>query len=188
MNKPMTGIKVAVLVANGFDQKQMTGVQRALVAQGASVKIISTDNGLVNGWDGNSWGHNFAVDAMLNTALGVDYDAVVIPGGQRSLDKLKLTAHTKRFIGSFMAAQKPVAVMGDGASLMAQVEMIAGRTVAGSANIQAIAVNAGATWSSDAVCYDGNMMSGACEGESLDAFIKALIPHFTQTTMLEQAA
>jgi len=188
MNKPMVGTKVAVLVGNGFDQKQMTAVQRALVAQGASVKIISTDNGLVNGWDGQGWGHNFAVDALLNTALGVDYACLVIVGGQRSLDKLKLTAHTKRFIGSFMAAQKPVAVMGDAPILMAHVEQLSGRMIAGAEPARLVATKAGATWSEDVICYDGNMMSGACGNDTVDEFAKAVITHFMNQNTMDQAA
>lgn len=70
MVKSMTGFKIAVLAANGFDEKDLTLAQRALVDAGASVKIVSTDQGLVNGWDGRGWGHNYAVDAQINTALG----------------------------------------------------------------------------------------------------------------------
>jgi protease I len=188
MNKPMVGTKVAILVANGFDQKQMTAVQRAMVAQGASVKIISTDNGLVNGWDGEGWGHNFAVDAPLNTALGVDYACLVVVGGQRSLDKLKLTAHTKRFIGSFMSAQKPVAIMGDAPMLMAHVEHASGRHMTGTETSKMMATKAGALWSDDAICFDGNIMSCACAAEHMEEFIKTMVSHFQQNAQIPQAA
>jgi protease I len=116
--KSLTGQKIAILAANGFDEADMIAAQRALVAAGATMRLVSSDNGLVNGWDGKGWGHNFPVDAALNTALGVDYDALVIIGGQRSFDKLKMTAHTKRFVGSFMMAQKPVVAFGDAAEIL----------------------------------------------------------------------
>lgn len=118
MSKPLSGVKIAILVANGFEEADMTATQRALVAAGAHAKIISPEPGLVNSWTGQAWGHHFAIDAQLNAALGADYAMLVIPGGQRSVDKLKLTAHTKRFINSFMAAQKPVAVWGNAAQTM----------------------------------------------------------------------
>ncbi len=120
--KTLLGNKVAILAANGFDEADMIAAQRALAAAGATVRLVSSDNGLVNGWDGKGWGHNFPVDAALNTALGVDYDGLVIIGGQRSYDKLKLTAHTKRFIGSFMTAQKPVVAMGDAAEVLIEAD------------------------------------------------------------------
>jgi hypothetical protein len=122
MSKPLLGMKVVILVANGFDEADMTATQRALMAAGANARIVSPELGLVNSWNGESWGHHFAIDTGLNAALGADYAMLVIPGGTRSIDKLKLTAHTKRFIGSFMAAQKPVAVWGGAMPIMTFIE------------------------------------------------------------------
>lgn len=188
MSKPMIGTKVAVLVAGGFDQTHLTAIQRALIEAGAAVRLVSPDQGLVNGWDGENWGHNFAVDATLNTALGVDYGCLVVPGGRRSLEKLKLTAHTRRFIGSFMAAMKPVAVMGDAVNLMAMSEQLAGRTVAGATECQEAAEKAGAEWSKDVVCVDGALMTGSCEADTLKAYVEALIEHFVHSSMMDQQA
>ncbi|MCB1530084.1 MAG: DJ-1/PfpI family protein [Rhodospirillales bacterium] len=188
MVKSMTGFKIAVLAANGFDEKDLTLAQRALVDAGASVKIVSTDQGLVNGWDGRGWGHNYAVDAQINTALGVDYDALVLPGGQRSLDKLKLTAHTKRFIGSFMAAMKPVAVMGEALQLMADAAHLADRKVAGPDFCRARVEEAGGTWSGEDVCIDHALISGACDAETKEAFVQAMAAHFERHMALSEAA
>lgn len=126
-------MKVAILVANGFDEADMTATQRALIGAGAFAKIISPEPGLVNSWTGQAWGHHFAIDAALNNALGADFSMLVIPGGQRSADKLKLTAHTKRFINSFMAAGKPVAVWGNAAQTidLAGANIGAGNVIAG---------------------------------------------------------
>ena len=118
MSKPLTGIKIAILAANGFDQTQFTAAQRALMNAGATLKVVSPDQGLVNGWEGNAWGHHFAVDQGLSTALGVDYDMLVVPGGPCSMDKLKTTAHTKRFLNSFMTSMKPVVMFEDAVSLL----------------------------------------------------------------------
>jgi len=96
-------------------------------------KPLSGEAGLVNSWTGENWGHHFAIDVQLNTALGADYSMLVIPDGTRSLDKLKLTAHTKRFIGGFMAASKPVAVWDGAKQVMAHVgaDMDAGNVITG---------------------------------------------------------
>jgi protease I len=119
MSKSLQGLKIALLVANGFDQNDFTDVQKALIAANASVKVISPDQGLVNGWEGQGWGHHFPVDQVLSTALGADYDMLVVPGGSRSLEKLKTTAHTKRFVNSFINAEKPVAMLCDAVDMLA---------------------------------------------------------------------
>ena len=172
MSKSMIGVKIAVLAANGVDQHDLTAVQKAFTAKGAAVRLISPDQGLVNGWDGSNWGHNFAVDAQLNTALGVDYDALIIPGGQRSMDKLRLTAHTKRFVGSFMAAMKPVGVMGDALQIMAATEQLPGKKVAGPDMMKDTAVNAGAFWEDQTVCQDANLMTSQTGESARNALIE----------------
>ncbi|NQZ13340.1 MAG: DJ-1/PfpI family protein [Alphaproteobacteria bacterium] len=190
MQKPLVGTKVAVLVANGFEETQFIAMQRRLQEMGASLKIISTNQGLVNGWNGSGWGHNFAVDAQLNTALGVDYDALVIPGGSRSMEKLKLTAHTRRFIGSFMAAQKAVAVMDDALHLMAFAEQLDGHTVAGNDDMRSMATQAGASWEDAPMYVDGSMLTGRCDADNMDAFMEAMKDVFMggMNNMMDQAA
>jgi len=129
MSNALVGTKIAVLVANGFNEVQMTAFQRAFQKKGANVRVISMDSGLVNGWTGEEWGHHYASDAVLNSALAVDYDILLVPGGQRSVEKLKLTGHTKRFIGGFVAGEKPCAVLDDAASLLFHTGLAAGKTI-----------------------------------------------------------
>lgn len=170
MIKPLTGTKIAVLVANGFEEKSFLDAQKMMLELGATLRIISTNQGLVNGWEGSGWGHNYAVDAPLNTALGVDYAALIVPGGQRSLDKLKLTAHTRRFIGSFMAAEKPVAVMGDAVMLMAMCEQITDIKVSGPESCQEMCEQNGAEWMGSTMQMSGNMLTGVCNGENQEQY------------------
>ena len=186
--KPLAGTKIAVLVANGFDEKSFLAAQKMMIEMGATLKIISTNQGLVNGWDGHAWGHNYAVDAQLNTALGVDYDAVVIPGGERSLEKLKMTAHTRRFIGSFMAANKPTIVMGDAVMLMAHAEQLDGREVAGPEECRTFATQQGATWADNAITVDNAMVSGLCDDEHQADYMSAMQDILVGNSQMEQAA
>jgi len=126
--------KIAILLANGFDEKTFLMMQRMVLDMGGNLHIISTNNGLVNGWAGQNWGHNYTVDAPLNTALGVDYDGLIMVGGERSNEKLMTTAHTKRFIGSMMMANKPVIAISDALDIMAHAGQLDGKsTIDGSA-------------------------------------------------------
>lgn len=187
MMKSLTGTKIAVLIANGFEEKIFLAAQKMMLEMGATIRVISTNQGLVNGWDGNAWGHNYAVDASLNTALGVDYDVVMIPGGQRSIEKLKLTAHTRRFIGSFMAANKPVMVMGDAVALMAHAEQLDGKTVAGPDDMRSLVTQQGAEWSEEPMMIDGMMLSGKVDGEHHEAYLEAMHNMMSKADM-DQAA
>lgn len=160
MTKALLGQKLAVLVANGFCEKDLTEMQRALLKTGANVRIIGMDQGLVNSWNENGWGLNFAADQMLSEALGANFSMLVIPGGQRSVDKLKLTAHTRRFIGSFLDARKPVVAFDQAVDLVAFAQRINGRTVTGPENLKEEITAAGGTWAQEAFVIDGNLMTG----------------------------
>ena len=189
MAKTLQSQKIAVLISNGFNENEFLMIQKAMIAEGAVLKLVSTDSGLVNGWDGKGWGHNFAVDAQLNTALGIDYDAMIVVGGQRSLDKLKLTAHSRRFIGSFMAAMKPVICMGDAVQLLAHTDHVSGKTVSGPEAKKGMVETAGAVWSNDPMMMDGLLLTGDVEGDKLPAFVAAAVDMMVQNvSTLKQAA
>ncbi|MCB9991276.1 MAG: DJ-1/PfpI family protein [Rhodospirillales bacterium] len=188
MKKNLLGVKVALLMANGFSEQDMTTAQKALIEAGANVRIISPENGLVNGWDGSGWGHHFAVDAQLSTALGADYMMLVVPGGQRSIDKLNLTGHTKRFVSSFMTAGKPVVFMDDALHLLILTDNIKGRTVAGPAQMGDVVMQAGGLWDDSGLYVDGNMMTGAVTDENRRDFVSRIMDHFASQMEAEQAA
>lgn len=188
MMKPLSGTKIAVLIANGFEEKGFLAAQKMMIEMGATIRIISTNQGLVNGWDGAAWGHNYAVDAPLNTALGVDFDALIVPGGSRSIEKLKMTAHTRRFISSFMAANKPVMVMADAIILMAYAEQLDGCKVSGPEECRQFATSQGAEWSEDALTVDKNMLSGILEDDHANEFFSTMQDMLLQHCHMEQAA
>lgn len=177
MNKTLYGVKVALLAANGFSQDDMIAAQKAMIAAGANMRIVSPENGLVNGWDGVTWGHHFAVDAPLGTALGADYSVLVIPGGQRSVEKLNLTAHTKRFISSFLDAGKPIIIMDNALHILMLTGQMKDRTVSGPAELHDVVLQAGGNWSDDEICRDGGLMTGAVTAENRAHFISEMIAH-----------
>jgi protease I len=160
MSKPLSGQKIAILVANGFDEVDMTHAQRALAALGATLKIISTENGLVNSWTGTSWGHHFPTDGNVSSMLAADYDALYVPGGSRSLAKLKDNAHCRRITRSFFDAGKPMMFLGCAVELLAVSERATGCTVSGDAASEAVLVEAGATWTTEDTSVQGFLATG----------------------------
>lgn len=116
----LNGKKVLILVSNGVEEAAMSVVQRDLLKEGATIKTIGTEPGLVNSWNGatNNWGLYFPVDIQINQALGSDFDLLVVPGGSRSIAKLSENPHAERIIGSFVAARKPVCMMDEAVQLL----------------------------------------------------------------------
>ncbi len=175
MQKPLAGMNAAILVANGFNELEMTSFQRAILEAGGSPHIISVENSLVNGWRDTSWGLNHPVGKHLSDALAADYDLLVIPGGARSHEKLKTTAHTRRFVGGFMAAYKPVLAMGDSVRLMAQIGLLNGLMVSGPEAVKEDVVKEGAVWSENAPVIHHNLFSQEMTSENQAEMIAGFI-------------
>lgn len=171
--KRLSGKKVAIIVANGFQETHMTEVQKALTQQGCGSAVISNEVGVVNGWHEDSWGHNFFVDSGLNKVLPSQYDALLVPGGERSVHSLTLNAHAKRILKGMIDSGKPVGLLGRGPLLLVAAECAAGRSVTGNAVIEDGMKQAGAVWADDvAVASDSGVLTGAGR-EDLEAFIEA---------------
>jgi len=180
MSHSLSGYKVAIVVGNGFHQNDLTDMQKAVMAQGGTPRIISCETGLVNGWVEGGWGHNFAVEEPLSTALGSDFDALVIPGGERSIQKLKLTPHSKRFLNSFFNAGKPLALMDEAVSILAHSDHMAGKTMTAPAVMKDMVVAAGAVWDDNNISMDDHLMSVTLTDETRADVIGSIIAFFAE--------
>jgi putative intracellular protease/amidase len=155
----LAGKTIAILVANGFEEVMMTEPQRALLGAGAALKLVSPEQGLVNGWHGQAWGHYFPIDIALSGALAADFDALIVPGGLRSIEKLAASAHAKRFLRGFIDAGKPVAALGEAARLLIAADRAAGRTIAGEQGQAEALETAGARPSDEALAIDRTLLT-----------------------------
>src|SRR5437764_9116289 len=88
MKTRLDGKRVAILVANGFEQVELTGPQEALEAAGAETQIVSPQEKHVWGWEheDEDWGSKFKVDVPLAEASARNFDALLLPGGVMNPD------------------------------------------------------------------------------------------------------
>lgn len=170
----LAGLKVALLIANGFNETEFSEIQRALLKAGAHIKTISTEKTLANGWLDNGWGHYFPVDQHISDALASDFDALVLTGGERSVAKLMGNPHSKRIIGHFFDAMKPLAAFNEAVTLLTLTGKLEGRTVtADKADPQMAA--AGARVTDDVTTMDGNLLT--IQSHEARLLIEALTQH-----------
>jgi protease I len=134
----------------------------------------------VNGWQGEGWGHYFPVDVSIGEALGSDFDALVLPGGERAVAKLKANLHARRIINHFLEAAKPVAALGAGVALLALSPKIAGRTIAAPAAAQTELKAANAVVSEDTQEIDNNLLT-ASGGTDIAAWVEEALALFAET-------
>ncbi len=187
MQKPLAGVNAAILVANGFNEIEMTTFQRALLEAGAVPKIISVESSLAHGWQDKGWGHYHPVDKHLSDALAADYDVLIVPSGYRGHDKLKQTAHTRRFIGGFMMAFKPVLAMGDSVKMMAEIGVINGMMVSASDDVKPALIEAGVVASEGSPTIHNNLMSMISSADNAQESVASFMA-FVENMRAEAAA
>jgi protease I len=183
----IAGKNVMILVANGFDESQMTEIQKALTKVKANIKTIAPEQGLVNGWQGSGWGHYFPVDTQINEALGSDYDILVVPGGERGTAKLKTNLHTRRIISHFLEAGKPVAAVASGVGLLALTNKVSGLRLSASTDVHEVLAAAGVIVSEDTQETDANVLTAS--GSDIQAWVDGAMELFaTAEDDIKQAA
>lgn len=175
MQKPLAGLNVAILIANGFHEIEMTSFQRALIEAGASPKIVSVESSLAHGWQGKGWGHYHPVDKHLSDALAADYDVLLVPSGYRGHDKLKQTAHTRRFIGGFIMGMKPVLAMGDAVKMMAEIGVIKGMMVSAGEDIRVTLTENDVIASENSPTIHNNLMTMLSDGDNVQESIASFV-------------
>jgi putative intracellular protease/amidase len=185
MQKPLAGKTIAVLIASGFEEVQMTEPQKALLALGAKVKLVGPES-LANGWHGDSWGHYFPVDAQLSTMLSADYDMLLVPGGARSAIKLSQTPHTKRIVAAFVDDLKPVALIGHGVEVLVTADRAQGMAVTGAPESRQALETAQAVWVEEPTLVTGNVLMAS--GADLPGFIAEMTSLFVNQETVKDAA
>lgn len=102
--------KVAVLVADGFDGAELEALQKALSKAGARSEVVATRVGSVT----NAAGQSVAAPASIYHSDSSLYDALYIPGGEKSVATLKQHLNALRFVQTAWAHCKPLGI-GQGA-------------------------------------------------------------------------
>ncbi|WP_169545292.1 DJ-1/PfpI family protein [Sneathiella aquimaris] len=159
----LIGKKVAILVANGFEESHMTGLHKNLVDTGAEIKIVSPEKGVVNSWHDGNWGHFFPANSHLPTSMSHHFDAVIVPGGSRHVARLSADPQTARFMRGFMEDNKPVALFDDAAKIIAVDDLLENRTVAVSDAIKELMVEKEATVTEADIAVDSMLCTGKTE-------------------------
>lgn len=183
MDQKLNGLKVAILVADGFEQVEMTEPKKALDQAGAKTTIISPSKGKVKAWKHTVWGDEFTVDKELNQAKAEDFDALLLPGGVMNPDTLRINPAAINFVKSFVKSHKPIAAICHGPWTLINAEAVEGKKMTSWPSIKIDLINAGANWVDQEVVKDDNIVTSR-KPDDIPAFNKTIIELFSQNLSL----
>ncbi|HET7478294.1 MAG TPA: type 1 glutamine amidotransferase domain-containing protein [Rubrobacteraceae bacterium] len=151
----LRGKKIAVLIAEGFEDLEYWVTVMRLREEGAEVVSVGPNLDTVSGKN--------ALEASADvTADGVDaaeLDGVVIPGGWAP-DKLRRYPEITNIVTTVHERGKTVGIICHGGLVAITAGIVNGVRATGSLGIKDDLENAGATWVDEAAFRDGNLVWG----------------------------
>lgn len=159
MEQRLDGMRVAILVTDGFEQAEFTGPRDALEKAGASVTVVSNKLGKVQGYNHLDKADEFDIDLTFDEADPTDFDAVMLPGGVANSDQIRIIPKAQQIVKGMQQSGKPIAVICHGAWLLVSAGLVKGRTLTSWPTLQDDIRNAGGKWVDQEVVNDGNWVS-----------------------------
>src|SRR5205823_12508625 len=175
----LDGKKVAILVANFFEQVEMTKPRAALEEAGAEVKIVSPENGQIQGMNHEKLGDKFNVNLALEAARPEEFDALMIPGGTMNPDTLRSTPEALEFTKHFSREGKPIAAICHAPWVLIDAGLVRGRKLTSWEHIQTDVKNAGGNWVNQEVVVDNGLVTSR-KPDDIRAFDKKMIEEFCE--------
>ena len=167
----LSRIRVAVLVEQEFEDRELTGPVEALRAAGATVVLVGPSAGAQ--FTGKRGEATVTSDLAAGGARVADFDAVVIPGGHAP-DRMRMRHAMVDLARDAMKAGKPVAAICHGPQVLISADVLRGRTVTCWPSIAIDVKNAGGLYVDKPVVEDGNLITSR-KPDDVPAFSEAII-------------
>lgn len=171
--------KVAIVVADGFEQVELTEPRNALNQAGYQTEIVSIKEGKVKGWNHTDWGDQFPVEKVISEARVDDYCALLLPGGVMNPDKLRRNEKVLNFVRGFFESGKPVAAICHGPWTLIDAGLVRGRKMTSYEAIQMDLKNAGANWVDQEVVVDHGLITSR-KPDDIPAFNRKMLEEFRE--------
>lgn len=168
--------KVAVMVADGFEQSEFEAPVKTLIEANIILDVVSLQPGRVKGWQQGNWGIEVEVNRTVDSILSVEYDALLLPGGVMSPDKLRDNKAAVNFVRGFCEEGKLIAAICHGPWILIETGYAHGRRVTSFSSIKSDLVNAGAIWMDEEVVEDRGWITSRNPGD-LGPFCRKMIEH-----------
>jgi protease I len=178
MELGLKGHKVAILATDGVEQVELVEPRKALDAAGAVTHLISPKPGTIQAMNHDDKGEELPVDRTLAEAHASEYDALLLPGGVKNPDTLRMDQQAVQFVREFMLAEKPVAAICHGPWLLVEANAVSGRTLTSWPSLKTDIRNAGGQWVDQQVQVDDRLVTSR-KPDDIPAFSAAMVKTFS---------
>ena len=178
--------RIMILATDGFEQSELEKPKQDREDAGFETVVVAPHEGEIRGWQHTVWGTPVKVDMTLEKASEAGFDALVLPGGVMNPDKLRMEEKAVMLVKRFCAAGKTVAAICHGPWLLAEAEVIDGKTVTSWPSIRTDLKHAGANVVDEEYVEDGNLITSR-KPDDIPAFSQAVIRALEQQEVKQPA-
>lgn len=172
---------IAILIApRGTEEPEFVQPKQAVEGAGGTVTVVSFESGQAQTVNNDlDAGGTYPIDATFDEVSAGDFDGLVVPGGTVGADKLRGNDTAVAFVRAFFEQEKPVGAICHGPWLLAEADVLQGRTVTSYSTLQTDLRNAGATWVDEEVVTDQGLVTSR-NPDDLPAFCAKIVEEFAE--------
>jgi protease I len=166
--------RILIVATDGFEEWELFGPREILQKRGAEVVLASLTTDPIQGTIHDDPGKTIRPDLTVDEANADEFDALILPGGVRNPDTLRIHVNVIRLILDFADQEKPIAAICHGPWLLVEANLLDGRTATSWPSIRTDLRNAGANVVDEPAVTDGNIVTSR-NPQDVEAFTNALI-------------
>jgi protease I len=166
--------RVLIVATDGFEEWELFGPREILQQRGAEVVLASLSRDPIQATVHDDPGKTIRPDLTIDEVNAEDFDALILPGGVRNPDQLRLHGNVIALIRRFAEQGKPVGAICHGPWLLVEADLLRGRTATSWPSIRTDLRNAGAKVVDETSVTDANIVTSR-NPDDVEAFTGALI-------------
>jgi protease I len=170
----LTNARVLIVATDGFEEWELFGPRELLRGLGAEVVLASLKRDPIQATVHDDPGKTIRPDLTIEEVNADDFDALILPGGVRNPDQLRLHGNVIELIRTFDRLGKPIGAICHGPWLLVEADLLRGRRATSWPSIRTDLRNAGADVIDLAAVTDGNLVTSR-NPDDVEAFTEALI-------------
>jgi protease I len=166
--------RILIVATDGFEEWELFGPRKILQDRGAEVVLASLTKEEIQGTVHDKPGKTIRPDLTVDDVNVDDFDALILPGGVRNPDQLRLHGNVIALVRLFAEQEKPIGAICHGPWLLVEAELLRDRTATSWPSIRTDLRNAGAIVVDEAAVTDGKIVTSR-NPDDVEAFTNALI-------------
>ena len=166
--------RILIIATDGFEEWELFGPRQILQERGAEVVLASLKLEPIQATVHDQPGKTIRPVLTIDDVNVDDFDALILPGGVRNPDQLRLHGNVIAVIRLFAEQDKPIGAICHGPWLLVEADLLRGRTATSWPSIRTDLRNAGARVVDEGAVTDGKIVTSR-KPDDVEAFTNALI-------------